>query len=81
MQGQVLPNMPPLMWTCRWSSLRSLQPTALLLAIRVANEVKAFKSFAGYLHAVEQVGTVARQNEPWFTHTQDKAKANANAKA
>jgi len=48
--------MPPLMWTCRWSSLRSLQPTALLLAIRVANEVKAFKSFAGYLNEVEQLG-------------------------
>ena len=54
---------------------------ALLLAMRVAKEVKAFKSFAGYLHAVEQVGSVARQNEAWFKHTQDKAKAHANAKA
>ena len=54
---------------------------ALLLAMRVAKEVKAFKSFAGYLHAVEQVGSVARQNEGWFKHTQEKAKANANAKA
>jgi len=53
---------------------------ALLLAMRVAKEVKAFKSFAGYLHAVEQVGSVARQNEGWFKHTQDKAKAHANAK-
>ena len=33
---------------------------ALLLARRVVREVKAFKSFAGYLHAVEQVETVAR---------------------
>jgi hypothetical protein len=48
---------------------------ALLLALRVAKEVKAFKSFSGYLHAVEQVGLVARQNEGWFKHTQDKAKA------
>lgn len=44
---------------------------ALLLAMRVAKEVKAFKSFAGYLHAVEQVGVVARQNEGWFKHTQE----------
>lgn len=46
---------------------------ALLLALRVAKEVKALKSFAGYLHAVEQVGTVARQNEGWFRHTKAKA--------
>ena len=49
--------------------------------MRVAKEVKAFKSFAGYLRALEQVGSVARQNEAWFKHTQDKAKAHANAKA
>ena len=50
---------------------------ALLLAMPVAKEVKAFKSFAGYLHAVEQVGTVARQNEGWFKHTRDLAHAKA----
>jgi hypothetical protein len=50
---------------------------ALLLAMRVAKEVKAFKSFAGYLHAVEQVGSVARQNEGWFKHTRDLAQAKA----
>lgn len=50
---------------------------ALLLAMRVAKEVKAFKSFAGYLHAVEQVGSVARQNEGWFKKTQGKAQARA----
>ena len=50
---------------------------ALLLAMRVAKEVKAFKSFAGYLHAVEQVGSVARQNEGWFKQTQGKAQARA----
>jgi hypothetical protein len=54
---------------------------ALLLAMRVAKEVKAFKSFAGYLHAVEQVGSVARQNEGWFKHTQELGKANGRAKA
>jgi hypothetical protein len=46
---------------------------ALLLTLRVAKEVKAFRSFAGYLHAVEQVGSVARQNEGWFRHTQAQA--------
>ena len=50
---------------------------AVLLAMRVAKEVKAFKSFAGYLHAVEQVGSVARQNEGWFKQTQAKAQAGA----
>ena len=53
---------------------------ALLLAMRVAKEVKAFKSFAGYLHAVEQVGSVSRQNEGWFKPTRDLARAHANAK-
>ena len=47
---------------------------ALLLVMRVAKEVKAFKSFTGYLFAVEQVGSVARQNEGWLTHT-SQAKA------
>ena len=45
--------------------------------MRVAKEVKAFKSFAGYLHAVEQVGSVARQNEGWFKQTQAKAQSRA----
>jgi hypothetical protein len=45
---------------------------SLMLSLRVAKEVKAFKSFAGYVHAVEQVGSVARQNEGWFKHTQAK---------
>ena len=36
---------------------------SLLLTMRVAKEVKAFKSFTGYLFVVEQVGSVARQNE------------------
>lgn len=45
---------------------------ALLLVMRVGKEVKAFRSFAGYLHAVEQVGVVARQNEGWFKHTRVK---------
>jgi len=47
---------------------------ALLLTMRVAKEVKAFKSFTGYLFVVEQVGSVARQNEGWLAHT-SQAKA------
>ena len=50
---------------------------ALLLAMRVAKEVKVFKSFVGYPHALEQVGSVARQNEGWFKQTQGKAQARA----
>ena len=43
---------------------------ALLLAVRVAKEVRAFRSLSGYLHVVEQVGSVAKQNEGWLKHTQ-----------
>ena len=39
----------------------------------VSCEVKAFKSFAGYLHLIEQVGSLTRQNEGWFKHTRAKA--------
>ena len=46
---------------------------ALTMTLRVAKEVKAFKSFAGHLHAIEQVGSLARQNEGWFKHTRAKA--------
>jgi len=40
--------------------------------VRLAKEVKAFNSFTGYLHVVEQVGSVARQNEGWFKSTQQR---------
>lgn len=36
---------------------------ALLVLMRLAKEVRAFKSFAAYVHAVEIVGSVSRQNE------------------
>lgn len=49
------------------------QIDSLLLTMRVGKEVQAFKSFAAYLHAVEQVGMVARQNEGWFKHTRGAA--------
>jgi 23S rRNA-intervening sequence protein len=39
---------------------------SLLLIMRIAKEVKAFKSFAAYVFAVKQAGSVARQNEGWL---------------
>jgi hypothetical protein len=39
---------------------------ALLLAMRIAKEVKAFKSFDSYRHAAELVVSVCRQNEGWI---------------
>ncbi|NBC47096.1 MAG: four helix bundle protein [Gammaproteobacteria bacterium] len=38
----------------------------LLVLIRLAKEVKAFKSFAAYQFVVEQVASVCRQNEGWL---------------
>ena len=38
----------------------------LLLLIRLAKEVKAFKSFEAYQFALEQVVSVCRQNEAWL---------------
>jgi hypothetical protein len=39
---------------------------ALLVLMRLAKEVRAFKSFAAYVHVVEMVGSVSRQNEGWL---------------
>ena len=63
---------------CRSAELWVLRERvdALLLTMRVAKEAKAFKafkSFTAYLSAVEQVGSVARQNEAWFKQTQARA--------
>lgn len=38
----------------------------LLLLMRLAKEAKAFRSFAAYAHAVEQVTSVCRQNELFY---------------
>lgn len=50
---------------------------SLLLTLRVGKEVKAFRSFAGYLHAVEQVGVVARQNEGWLKQVQGRSSSSS----
>jgi len=38
----------------------------LLVLIRLAKEVRAFKSFDSYRFCVEQVASVCRQNEGWL---------------
>ena len=38
----------------------------LLVLIRIAKEVKAFKSFAAYQYVVENTAKVCRQNEGWL---------------
>ena len=44
----------------------------VLVLLRLAKEVKAFKSFQAYQHAAELVVTVCRQNEGWLRSV-DKA--------
>jgi hypothetical protein len=39
---------------------------ALLVSMRIAKEVQAFKSFGAYREAVEAVVSVCRQNEGWL---------------
>ena len=50
---------------------------ALLVSMRIAKEVQAFKSFGAYQQAVEAVVSVCRQNEGWLRSlgAQGKAKA------
>ncbi len=38
----------------------------LLLLVRLAKEVKAFKSFQSYQYAAQEVVSVSRQNEGWI---------------
>ncbi len=44
----------------------------LFVLIRLAKEVKAFKSFQSYQFTVEQVASVCRQNEGWLRSVQGK---------
>ncbi len=46
----------------------------LLVLIRLAKEVQAFKSFAAYRFTVEQVASVCRQNEGWLRSQQGGVK-------
>ncbi len=45
----------------------------LLVLIRLAKEVQAFKSFAAYRFTVEQVASVCRQNEGWLRSLEGNA--------
>ncbi len=48
----------------------------LMVLIRLAKEVKAFKSFKSYQFVVEQVGSVCRQNEGWLKSIEGKQGGN-----
>ncbi|HNO14334.1 MAG TPA: four helix bundle protein [Accumulibacter sp.] len=45
---------------------------SLLLTMRLAMEVRAFKGFKAYAHMVEQVSSVCRQNEGWIKSTEKR---------
>ncbi len=59
------------------SPLRELrdQLEQLLVLIRIAKEVKAFKSFAAYQVVVEKTAKVSRQNEGWLKSVVAKPRA------
>lgn len=44
----------------------------LLVLVRLAREVQAFKSFKAYQFVVEQIGSVCRQNEGWLKSVEGK---------
>jgi len=44
----------------------------LLILIRIAKDVRAFKSFKSFQFAVEQVVLVSRQNEGWLSSVRKK---------
>ena len=46
---------------------------AVLVLLRLAKEVKAFKSFQAYQHAAELVVSVCRQNEGWIRSVEQDA--------
>jgi hypothetical protein len=43
----------------------------LLILMRLAKEVRAFRSFESFQYAVEQVISVCRQNEGWLRSTRN----------
>ena len=45
---------------------------SLLLSIRLAAEVRAFKGFKAYAHMAQQVASVCRQNEGWIKSTEKR---------
>lgn len=53
----------------------------LTLAVRLAKEVRAFKSFKSYQYAVEEVVSVSRQNEGWIRSLSGKVQGGQNRPA
>jgi hypothetical protein len=51
----------------------------LMLIMRLAKEVKAFKSFDAYRHIVEMVVSVCRQNEGWMRSLKPQGEVKARA--
>ena len=49
----------------------------LLVLVRLAKEVQAFKSFQAYQFVVEQVASVCRQNEGWLRSLDGKKERRA----
>jgi hypothetical protein len=45
---------------------------SLLLSMRLAVEVRAFKGFKAYAHMAQQVASVCRQNEGWIKSTEKR---------
>ena len=62
-------------------ALRALrgQLDELLILIRLAKEVQAFKRFAAYQFTVEQVALVCRQNEGWLRSATGKQGENGQS--
>ena len=44
----------------------------LLILLRLAKEVRAFRSFQSFQFAIEQVVSVSRQNEGWLRSSKEK---------
>ena len=53
----------------------------LTLSMRLAKEVRAFKSFKSYQYAVEEVVSVSRQNEGWIRSVSGKLQGGQNRPA
>ncbi len=53
----------------------------LLVLIRIAKEVKAFKSFAAYQYVVENTAKVCRQNEGWLKSMAEKSTRSRRTRA
>ncbi len=53
----------------------------LLLQMRIAKEVKAFKSFNAYQHCIELTAKVCRQNEGWLKSSSNKKPGRSRSRA